>query len=148
MEPGELHSASHLACLTFCRLRIVGWPAGSTLNHWPFPISNLPEGYAYLLTHPGTPCVFWDHWLAPGLGDSINKLLKCRQQHSLHCRSKVGHCLATSAHCLAHRKHPENSSHTAIPCSVLLQNASMPACQLVDRGKQHCLIDVEAIHEL
>lgn len=35
---------------------------GSTLNHWPFPWQHLPEGYAYLLTHPGTPCVFIDHW--------------------------------------------------------------------------------------
>ena len=67
-----------------------GLGAGSTLNHWPFPTSNLPEGYAYMLTHPGTPCVFWDHWQAQGLGDSINQLLKCRQQHGLHCRSKVG----------------------------------------------------------
>lgn len=26
---------------------------GSTLNHWPYPSRNLPEGYAYLLTHSG-----------------------------------------------------------------------------------------------
>jgi len=29
---------------------------GSTLNHWPYPGRNLPEGYAYLLTHPGRCC--------------------------------------------------------------------------------------------
>lgn len=33
---------------------------GSTLNHWPYPWKNLPEGYAYLLTHPGK--IRW--WLA------------------------------------------------------------------------------------
>lgn len=63
---------------------------GSTLNHWPFPWRHLHEGYAYLLTHPGTPCVFWDHWVAgDGLGDNINKLLKLRQHHGLSARSKV-----------------------------------------------------------
>ena len=34
---------------------------GSTQNHWPFPYHNIVEGYAYIMTHPGTPCVFWDH---------------------------------------------------------------------------------------
>jgi alpha-amylase len=39
---------------------------GSTLNHWPFPNNHLQEGYAYILTHPGTPCVFYDHLYAEG----------------------------------------------------------------------------------
>ena len=63
--------------------------AGSTLNHWPFPWRHLHEGYAYLLTHPGTPCVFWDHWVHPELGDTINKLLQVRIDNSLSARSKV-----------------------------------------------------------
>ena len=37
---------------------------GSTLGHWPFPPKHLAEGYAYLLTRPGTPCVFYDHYYA------------------------------------------------------------------------------------
>lgn len=39
---------------------------GSTLNHWPFPSNHLQEGYAYILTHPGTPCVFYDHLYQEG----------------------------------------------------------------------------------
>lgn len=39
---------------------------GSTLNHWPFPSHHLQEGYAYILTHPGTPCVFYDHLYQEG----------------------------------------------------------------------------------
>lgn len=35
---------------------------GSTLNHWPFPAQYVPLGYAYILTHPGTPTVFYDHF--------------------------------------------------------------------------------------
>ena len=62
---------------------------GSTLNHWPFPHNHLHEGYAYIMTHPGSPCIFWDHFWMDGLGDSIRELIKVRRKHSLQCRSKV-----------------------------------------------------------
>ena len=66
---------------------------GSTLNHWPFPHNHLHAGHAYLLTHPGTPCVFYDHWAAisngAGVGDSVRALLKARVDNGLSCRSKV-----------------------------------------------------------
>ena len=42
-----------------------------------------------MLTHPGTPCVFWDHWTAPGLGDHVKGLLKARRSAALHARSAV-----------------------------------------------------------
>lgn len=62
---------------------------GSTLNHWPFPWNHLHEGYAYILTHPGTPTIFCDHYFADGLGDSIRELIKIRKRVGLHCRSKA-----------------------------------------------------------
>ena len=62
---------------------------GSTLNHWPFPAAHLGAGYAYILTHPGTPCVFYDHWNSNGLGDAIRDLMRVRREAGLHCRSKV-----------------------------------------------------------
>ena len=62
---------------------------GSTLNHWPFPHDHLHEGYAYIMTHPGTPCIFWDHFWAEGLGESIRSLINVRRSHNLQCRSKV-----------------------------------------------------------
>ena len=34
---------------------------GSTQGHWPFPSNRVAQGYAYILTHPATPCVLWDH---------------------------------------------------------------------------------------
>jgi len=34
---------------------------GSTQKHWPFPSEKVLIGYAYTLTHPGIPCIFWDH---------------------------------------------------------------------------------------
>jgi alpha-amylase len=30
---------------------------GSTQGHWPFPGDKVMQGYAYILTHPGTPCI-------------------------------------------------------------------------------------------
>jgi hypothetical protein len=37
------------------------------------------------LTHPGTPCIFYDHlWT-----DGILKLLKLRRRAGLHCDSQV-----------------------------------------------------------
>lgn len=64
---------------------------GSTLNHWPFPWNHLHEGYAYILTHPGTPCVFYDHFMQQHgqLGDTIKSLLKMRKDCGIHSRSKV-----------------------------------------------------------
>lgn len=64
---------------------------GSTLNHWPFPSQHLPEGYAYILTHPGTPTVFYDHLYTEsnGLRKSILDLLSLRRRRGLSCRSAV-----------------------------------------------------------
>jgi len=34
---------------------------GSTQRHWVFPDDKVMIGYAYILTHPGIPSIFWDH---------------------------------------------------------------------------------------
>lgn len=64
---------------------------GSTLNHWPFPQNSLPLGYAYILTHPGTPTVFYDHFYQErdGLRKAIKDLLDIRTRNGINCRSKV-----------------------------------------------------------
>lgn len=64
---------------------------GSTLNHWPFPQRHIAEGYAYILTHPGTPCVFWDHLYTEqgGLRKVIQDLVDLRRRHNINARSKV-----------------------------------------------------------
>ncbi len=64
---------------------------GSTLNHWPFPSSHLLEGYAYIITHPGSPCIFYDHFFAEGLGQGIREMIKIRSRLGIQCRSKVRH---------------------------------------------------------
>lgn len=64
---------------------------GSTQNHWPFPAESVPLGYAYILTHPGIPTLFWEHvfdW-----GDDVKKaitdLAALRARNGLHSESKL-----------------------------------------------------------
>ncbi|KAL8476718.1 hypothetical protein ACS0TY_029135 [Phlomoides rotata] len=35
---------------------------GSTQKSWPFPDDKVAQGYAYILTHPGIPTLFYDHY--------------------------------------------------------------------------------------
>lgn len=71
---------------------------GSSLQHWPFPSGNLPEGYAYILTHPGTPCVFYDHlWEGNNdLSGTIRELLNIRRRNGINCRSVLKIAKASS----------------------------------------------------
>ena len=93
-------TAPACACCTCCHAQLPAtcWPykppslppaADSTLNHWPFPWNHLHEGYAYILTHPGTPCVFYDHQWQEGLRQTIEKLIKIRKDMGISNRSKV-----------------------------------------------------------
>lgn len=62
---------------------------GSTQGHWPFPRDKLMQGYAYILTHPGTPVIFYDHFYDFGLHDPIAELIALRKRTDVHCRSAV-----------------------------------------------------------
>ncbi|PON83485.1 Glycoside hydrolase [Trema orientale] len=62
---------------------------GSTQGHWPFPRDKLAQGYAYILTHPGTPVIFYDHFYDFGIRDIITELIEARRRAGIHCRSSV-----------------------------------------------------------
>jgi len=64
---------------------------GSTQGHWPFPngSTGVMIGYAYILTHPGVPCVFWDHLYDWGLHDAIKTLIKARKDSGITSTSSV-----------------------------------------------------------
>ncbi|CAK7326976.1 unnamed protein product [Dovyalis caffra] len=61
---------------------------GSTQGHWRFPGGKEMQGYAYILTHPGTPAVFYDH-IFSHYQSEIAALLSLRERNSIHCRSTV-----------------------------------------------------------
>jgi len=57
---------------------IVQWAAGRLCSDWRHV--RLAQGYCYILTHPGTPCLFYDHlWtdgiLRPSLWRRLRSLL-------------------------------------------------------------------------
>ena len=60
-------------------------------KEWPFPSDKIEQGYAYILTHPGTPCVYWPHYFDWGtdLRTKIKKLIKLRQEQNITSTSKV-----------------------------------------------------------
>jgi len=64
---------------------------GSSQGHWPFPSNKILQGYAYILTHSGIPCVFWDHlfdW-GPENAKAIRELMEIRRRNKLHAESKI-----------------------------------------------------------
>ncbi|KAH0991466.1 hypothetical protein GBA52_002949 [Prunus armeniaca] len=61
---------------------------GSTQGHWRFPHDKEMQGYDYILTHPGTPTVFYDH-IFSHYHSEIKALLSLRNRNKLNCRSRV-----------------------------------------------------------
>ena len=82
--------------VTFTDNHDTGYPQ----NHWPFPEDRQALGYAYVLTHPGVPCVYgphlWDaanhpEWDSGGanLGEVIRALLAARHRADVRAESSV-----------------------------------------------------------
>ncbi|CAA2979246.1 alpha-amylase [Olea europaea subsp. europaea] len=62
---------------------------GSTQKIWPFPAEKVSLGYAYILTHPGIPSVFYDHFFDWGKKEEISKLSLIRSRNGISPTSKV-----------------------------------------------------------
>lgn len=56
---------------------------------WPFPADKVLAGYAYILTHPGIPCVYWPHYFDWGLKGRLAALLKVRRDAGINSASRV-----------------------------------------------------------
>ncbi len=63
----------------------------SSGNHkaWPFPAGKIMQGYAYILTHSGIPCVYWPHFFDNGLKNEITALIKIRKSFGINSASSV-----------------------------------------------------------
>ena len=55
---------------------------GSSQAHWPFPGDKVLTGYAYIMTHPGVPTIFWEHFFQWGEAtqDVIASLARLRHE--------------------------------------------------------------------
>lgn len=62
---------------------------GSTQGHWRFPQHGLEPAYAYILTHPGTPSVFYDHLLDPHMKATLKTLIAIRKKAGVTCGSSL-----------------------------------------------------------
>ncbi|MHA7057629.1 starch-binding protein [Aquimarina sp. M1] len=53
--------------------------------------TNLRKGYAYILTHPGNPMVFWTHFFDGGTGvrNAIKDLISARKSVRVHSGSNI-----------------------------------------------------------
>ncbi len=56
-----------------------------------FPDKTVAMAYAYVLTHPGIPCVFWSHYFDWGMytRERIDKLIKVRKDNGILSRSSA-----------------------------------------------------------
>lgn len=51
---------------------------------------QMVQGYAYLLTHPGIPCIYWKDIYDSGPSEQqIRRLIEIRQQFGIHSKSKL-----------------------------------------------------------
>lgn len=57
-------------------------------GHWRFPGGKEMQGYAYILTHPGTPAIFYDHVFS-NYQSEIASLISLRNRNKINCRSVV-----------------------------------------------------------
>ncbi|XP_074285895.1 alpha-amylase-like isoform X1 [Silene latifolia] len=62
---------------------------GSTQRLWAFPSDKVMQGYAYILTHPGTPSIFYDHFFEWGLKEEIIRLSSVRTRNAITEASSV-----------------------------------------------------------
>nr|CAB3453587.1 unnamed protein product [Digitaria exilis] len=69
---------------------------GSTQKMWPFPSDKVMQGYAYILTHPGIPCVFYDHMFDWNLKREITALSAVRRRNGIKAGSKLRILVAES----------------------------------------------------
>ena len=56
-------------------LLIIICPSLLPTQHWPFPRGHLGLGYAYILTHPGIPCLLHEHLMEAPLRKIIADLV-------------------------------------------------------------------------
>jgi alpha-amylase len=62
---------------------------GNGQNHWPVPCTKVVEGYAYVLTHPGIPTVYYPHIYDWNLKAQIKALMDVRKQQGITSTSTV-----------------------------------------------------------
>mmetsp|Transcript_14347 Transcript_14347/g.38439 ORF Transcript_14347/g.38439 Transcript_14347/m.38439 type:complete len:543 (+) Transcript_14347:41-1669(+) len=58
-------------------------------GHWPFPADKVMQGYAYILTHPGMPTVFFNHVFNWKLHEQLKTLIAIRKEMEINVKPVV-----------------------------------------------------------
>lgn len=58
-------------------------------NHWPVPCGKVMQGYAYILTHPGIPTVYYPHVYDWNLRSAIKTLISLRKEKGITSTASV-----------------------------------------------------------
>ncbi len=71
---------------------------GSTQQHWELRNDKVEIAYVYLLTHPGMPCVAWDHFFDWGtaMQTHIKDLIAIRKSNGINMKSVVNIVMAVN----------------------------------------------------
>jgi alpha-amylase len=62
---------------------------GTGQNLWPIPCDQVMPAYAYILSHPGIPSVYYPHLYDWNLRDSIRSLIQVRKSTGIQSNSAV-----------------------------------------------------------
>lgn len=58
-------------------------------NLWPVHCDKVMQAYAYILTHPGIPTIYWPHYFDWNLGGAIDAITNARRTTGVHSSSQV-----------------------------------------------------------
>lgn len=47
------------------------------------------QGYAYMMTHPGIPYIFWDHWVSDEMRPMLQRLSTIRKLNNIHSNADI-----------------------------------------------------------
>lgn len=64
---------------------------GSNPNYGHRTTSNILEANAFILAMPGTPCLFWPHFMHPEWHDQIVKMIKARRTAGVNNMSEISY---------------------------------------------------------
>lgn len=73
--------------VTFVENHDTGWPQ-KQFDSFPNNAKVL-QAYAYILTHPGLPCVYWKHYFEWERADEIRALIRARKYAGVHSGSHI-----------------------------------------------------------
>ncbi|MDY8137256.1 starch-binding protein [Aquimarina sp. 2201CG5-10] len=92
-RPSGMIGINPTKSVTFLDNHDTGFAQQCCGSNYVFPDgeTNLRKGYAYILTHPGNPAVFWPHFFDSGTGvrNAIKDLITARKSVRIHSGSTI-----------------------------------------------------------